>query len=457
VAWPDGLNPLARSITSDEARLALVQAQVRSVLDSYHGRLDAFAEALQNAVDALEARWSEWVPEETDDLSAEDARPRLTVALNFDENFVEVIDNGVGIAPAKVEELLEPFGSDKRGLGKRGHKGVGTTFLAYGHPKFELHTKHEFSDGPIAYAIEGGRAWATQPFGKIVPPTYKRISGIHPRLSKIESGTCVRIYFDGSTPIRDLSAILHNSPIMWGYVLRASTAIGRVSMGSVPTPKWIESIAISVAHRDGTEVVPFEFPWPHLSLKKGDSAELQWLQNNPGTTRQYKLVYARKSHAQLKVLLQDSLTQAENSDNPELVAIAKDFLKYEAGVYASLAYKNTFYEDAFRTQIKKPNAERLSIPYGVGGGVSVGSVSMPMSVLMSHRVETMQPQTRRRYFLLVDLNSNFSPDIGRKTVPQDVDRLSHGSRLKCSGLSASRLRDCNSTVTRPREGRRPQP
>ena len=46
-----------------------------------------------------------------------------------------------------------------------------------------------------------------------------------------------------------------------------------------------------------------------------------------------------------------------------------------------------------------------------------------MADLQAHTSPTIQPQLRRRFFLMLHLNDNFSPDIGRKTIPQELRSL----------------------------------
>ncbi|WP_394249469.1 ATP-binding protein [Arthrobacter pityocampae] len=421
---PQQFNPLLNTPTNHELRLGYEQSKVRSVIDSYHGRLDAFAEAIQNAVDAIERRWSTWKHEESE-LTPIDAAPRIRIFINEPENAVEVLDNGNGIELDKLEELLEPYASDKRNSPDptRGHKGVGTTFLAYGHPSFEIHTRTSGMSEAVGYKIEGGRVWAMAE--QIVqPPDYNLVEYTNPSLSQYESGTFVKIKFDSNTNLRTLATILHNKPKMWREVLRSNTALGNVTLGakSKHLKDWEKFLAVTLEHRDGQEQVPFGFPLPHQP-ENVLARELQWLQNNPSKKREYSVIYVERDYAALQQLLAAEVAELENSEDEESQVILDRLRKYEVSAYASLAYKNTFYEEQFREQISTPNAQRLSLMPGVGGGVMVASVGMPMGALQSHLAEKMQPQERRRYFLLLEFNQRYSPDIGRKTIPQDLEPL----------------------------------
>lgn len=345
---PQQFNPLLNNPTNQELRLGYVQSKVRSVIDSYHGRLDAFAEAIQNAVDAIEGRWSTWKHEESEHTPI-DAAPRLRIIINEPENAVEVIDNGNGIEVDKLRELLEPYASDKRAFlaPTRGHKGVGTTFLAYGHPIFEIHTRTPGMSEAVGYKIEGGREWVMAEQA-VQPPDYKRVETTHPSLSQYESGTFVKVKFDSNTSLRTLATVLHNTPQMWREVLRSNTALGNVTLGDKKKhlKDWAKFLVVTLEHRDGQESVPFEFPLPHLA-ENVTARELQWLQNNPANKREYSLIYIERDHAALQQLLASELQDLQNQADDDSQVILDRLKKYEVSAYASLAYKNTFMRSSF--------------------------------------------------------------------------------------------------------------
>ena len=438
--YSERFNPLTkenRGPTDPDLFLDFAKSQVRSIIDSYHGRMDAFAEAIQNGIDAIEKRWSSWNGEISDDLP--DSTPRIKIVLDADNNSMEVIDNGTGIDALKLEELLEPFATDKRNSEnpQRGHKGVGTTFLAYGHPRFEIHTKTNEMRESVGYLIEGGRTWVTGS-GSSNPPDYFRLKESHPALNHLESGTVVKVTFDQTTNLKSVARVIHSRPLMWATVLRSNTAVGFVALETRrdDRPNWAQQMGVAVEIRHvGTEQAEFQFPFPHLLPGNDVTRELQWLQSNPDKNDKkiFELVYVERGYEALRSLLKDEIHELENSDDETEQAILSAFSKYEVGVYASLAYKNTFYEDQF-DQLIKTHTDRLTLHPGVGGGVMVASMGMPMGGLQTHLLETMQPQDRRRYFLLVHFNHRYSPDIGRKTIPQEVEPLVQWLELMLLGL-----------------------
>lgn len=447
---PATFNPLRETPSDEDLRSAYEQSTVRSVIDSYHGRVDAFAEAIQNAVDAVEKRWRDWSGPLDESIDA-DSVPRIRIVLDSDENAIHVIDNGVGIDPVSLPALLTPYVSDKRGTATRGHKGVGTTFLAYGHPTFEIHTKIAGMGEAIGYKVQDGRKWAV---GDTVTgaPDYTQVGKTHPSLGHYESGTYVRVTLDSTTNLRSVNGVLHNTKEMWAAILRSNTAIGNVQL-QIPLdrrPEWAKALVVTVEHRDGQESPTFDFPLPHSSAER--ARELQWLQNNPSGNREYELIYIERDHKSLEQLLGTVLDDLRNNDDEDSRTLCELFDRYEVAAYASLAYKNTFYEELFRKQIRNPSAQRLSLAPGVGSGILVASVGMPMGSLQAHLSETMLPQERRRYFLLLHFNYRYSPDIGRKTIPQELEPLVkwlEGELLRLLRTQGARLLRDRESSTRP--------
>ena len=110
------------------------------VLESYNSNYDFLAEAVQNAVDAIE-----------------DAKLRgrsgpfcLNVTINLQENSLSVLETGIGMTEAELSRAVAPHVSlkvDNKIITQRGdkhryrgYKGVGLTLLAYGTDDLTLHS-----------------------------------------------------------------------------------------------------------------------------------------------------------------------------------------------------------------------------------------------------------------------------------------------------------------------------
>lgn len=429
-------NPLETDLAADLIRDAQ-QSTVANIRQSYHGRMDSFAEAIQNAVDALEKRWSDWGGPGEQGLDATvDERPQLRVILDCATNLVDIIDNGIGMEESELRQALVPNVTFKRfDSQQRGQKGVGTTYLIYGHNLFTIETKTPSTT--CAYELKGGLEWSqespTPPF-----PVFQQV----PPLGYLENygrGTVVRLLFGLGTNYGNLSSTYFNRPELWDFQLRSYTAIGLISLGksAADPPPWVANIEIILELKNtpgaGTRVLPFEFPFPHKALPTQDVAELQTLQNNPHSTNKYKLIYFGRTHVDLMQLLQPELEKLKeesgaaepNTAEAELYdQVLVDLEAGEIAAYASLAYTNRLYEESFKNWIKQPGAQRLG-NLNVRGGLIIASQGMVIGEVLSHRenYRTLRPEQRPRYFLLLHFNQSYRPDIGRKTIPQDKEKV----------------------------------
>ena len=109
---------------------------------------DPFAEALQNAMDAVDKRKR---------IETGAYEPHLWISIDLRQNQLSVTDNGCGFYEEEFKTFLCPNVSFKDGETTRGRKGVGATYLAYGFNFLQLGTK---SPGYQQLAeIRDGRQW----------------------------------------------------------------------------------------------------------------------------------------------------------------------------------------------------------------------------------------------------------------------------------------------------------
>lgn len=80
--------------------LQQIRQSIRGIDESYNNFWDILAELLQNAVDAIRRA-----------NAAEPGKISLTIDCVCRE--ISIRDNGCGIAPDKLVELLRPFSTDK--------------------------------------------------------------------------------------------------------------------------------------------------------------------------------------------------------------------------------------------------------------------------------------------------------------------------------------------------------
>jgi DNA topoisomerase VI subunit B len=121
----EGFDPLATGNLEHDYSRIIQQSQKRDILNilrSYTGTLDVFSEAVQNAIDAVDAK----------QRGNKNFIPRIHITIDLQNNLLRFVDNGIGLSLEQVRLFLRPNVSFKENQNYRGHKGVGATFLAYG-------------------------------------------------------------------------------------------------------------------------------------------------------------------------------------------------------------------------------------------------------------------------------------------------------------------------------------
>ena len=422
---PETFDPLSFQPTGPDELAAHARNIVKNVLDSYTGRFDILAEAVQNAMDALEVRWGAGLDQADGRKDAE--VPTLKVRLDANANELTVSDNGGGIAGERITKVFTPHLSPKifEGGATRGHKGVGTTFLIYGHPAFEVHTKTAGSE-VNSYRLVGGSDWVAGSSTSAPPQFERMLDGRAAVLDSFGSGTAVRVKVDETTRLGRLRSAQYNKLDTWELVLRTYTALGVIDVGTPPhrRAEWLKNLQVTLelsgVPGGGTRVIAPTFRYPHTDVAQRVSLAELWA-GSVSSGNRYDMLYVELGRDELERALSTAITELENSDSTEEREILQLLRQYETEVYASWGYKNTLYEDIYRDAITEPSAKRYQY-MNVQGGLLVGSVGMPIGQINDHPYTTMKPEYRRRLFMIASFNSKYSPDLGRKTIPAH-DRL----------------------------------
>src|SRR4051794_17326745 len=104
------LDVLGRENLDDEERLYGLCLAIENIVTSYDDQLDAFAETMQNSVDAVIQRW-----DESDDAMRA-YTPRITVHIDVSSRTLCVTDNGCAVARENFTDVFRPNFSLKRRL-----------------------------------------------------------------------------------------------------------------------------------------------------------------------------------------------------------------------------------------------------------------------------------------------------------------------------------------------------
>lgn len=230
----DPLNVSDAALPDESVILKRTKRSIHSILHSYVGWYDPFAELIQNAMDSVEKR-----------AQKEDYVKKISIVIDEQKNQCTVSDNGVGLDENAFYKFLAPHESFKE-KGERGSKGVGTTFLAYGfnYIRIDTKTKHFEARGEM----EDARNWLHNDNASSNPEVFPTDEPhIDDGFDEFSSGVSITIRFDESTKPSKLSWPGLKSAEVWHIALSVKTALGAIAQATVAN--------ITVKHIDkhGTE------------------------------------------------------------------------------------------------------------------------------------------------------------------------------------------------------------
>lgn len=201
---------------SEEAVIGSVKREIRNILNSYVGWYDPFCELIQNSLDAIDKR------KEKEEFDGE-----IHIIVNLKENTITVTDNGIGFKESEYMKFLAPNFSFKSD-GFRGHKGVGTTYLAYGFNYIQIYTKTP--DFKANGVMKDARSWLDDPSPSDNPKVVEDNGNVKdPWFDAIDRGTSMTIQCDSESYPKDLSWMGIDNADSWLKVLRVQTGLGQIN------------------------------------------------------------------------------------------------------------------------------------------------------------------------------------------------------------------------------------
>lgn len=247
-------DPLKSVVQDEDYRRSLVSG----VLESYNSNYDFLAEAVQNAVDAIEDA----------KLRKYTSPYRIDVTINLNENYASVLDTGVGMSEEELVQVVAPHVSlktDNRIIKRRGdrhsyrgYKGVGLTLLAYGTDDLRIHSKPQGGE-LVALRMRYGNAWARG--DRLEAAMVDRDDEESP-LDKHDRGTFIRLQFSQSTRPRSLAGLTRHISA-WDAILRTRTAAGQILMGRSPLVDIEVSLTLVDSQGESSVDVTPAFLFPH--------------------------------------------------------------------------------------------------------------------------------------------------------------------------------------------------
>jgi hypothetical protein len=381
---------------------------VEGILESYHSSYDVLSEAVQNAVDAVE------------DAKLTGLKPPylIEVTVNLAENWIGILDTGLGMTPEQVTSAFAPHVSfkslsplkDKRNKRNmyRGYKGVGLTFLAYCTDHIVMHSKQ---DGVLTKArMQYGRAWATGERNERA--LMVEDSGPSP-LDGLARGTYVQVRFSAETRPKSLSKLAGTLPV-WVTILRTKTAIGQVLLGRDSlAPLKVKLKLVDGTKTNSADVEPV-FLYPHtierqppfrfLNLVEYHGAHAEVTTPPADKLRQDGLYLEWETNRIFK-----ELTQQQQS------AHAEHLKSYSPFVYAFVPYQGSIWTDL--NEIATGVKHRTYLDSGLMIAVNRQRLADRLEINAT-RYETFS----RNVFVIVHFD-DAKPDQGRKTIEVEAEEF----------------------------------
>ena len=194
---------MAKQIDFLQPTAPQIRHQIKNIVDSYNHDWDLLAELTQNSVDAITLE--------------NPIHGRIELEIDACDKRIIVADNGCGIPPSALPELLAPFSTGKMGSESLiGQKGVGISFVIFSSSRFEIETHHR--DGSCRASISGAWAWIDSQTDELPKLSFESID------PDSSFGTKVTLLLP-SESTNDFFRYSYDQLVM---ILRTRTAIGDV-------------------------------------------------------------------------------------------------------------------------------------------------------------------------------------------------------------------------------------
>jgi len=399
----DSLANATNHILSEVAHRNIV-----NILKSYTGFYDIFAEAIQNAIDGLEARAA---------TSTTTYEPQLWIEIDLPGRSVRVVDNGCGMNEEQFKLCFTPNVSFKRDQPLRGQKGVGATFLAYGFSFARLESKAARKG--LGAILRGGRLWAEDKTGKVPRPRFEEIVFDVAELHDESSGTSIQIVLGNAPGERPQKLDWQGATTarQWLDVLRVKTPLGGIYLRAAPfhyavTIKVRSDAGVTSEHSTRVDYLyPHEIP----DIKAASLSDLQRalaaLKGDPATIQRKLPDEFKNLECLWDIWDEPSLASLGLSADDQTLLARHQVIVYGAFVHSTRVW------DHFNDEILKLRGDyRL-----LRGGLQMASDHMPQGELITIPLNKAIGYQNNAHVIVHFTNG--SPDLGRKTFQPEYHEL----------------------------------
>ncbi len=418
----DSWDPLSPATSlADEIYAATLKREIRNIIKSYTGWFDPVSELIQNALDAVDQRAEQ----------EKDYTPKIWIEVDLGRNQISVTDNGIGFKKEEFLTFLRPSVSYKK-PGRRGDKGVGATYLAYGFDFLQIGTKTK--DFAWVGNLEGGREWVDDEKRIVVRPTLRQADPIHSVYNEIDRGSTFCLKFTGRN-VRPSSLAWFGAATadQWETSLRIKTPLGGIYMDrAVPKTKCIIQVVGEGGKQETKEVSECTYLYPHLviptcadlreMIKKQQEAARMGKGDSKLPDRYYGLngIYSFWSH--------QDLLDGKGPLRPRLDQDELDLIKrYRPSVYGFFTFTTDVWDEYNDDMVKLRKGERI-----LRGGLQMAANGMPQGpLLLIPLTANIGYQQTSHVVVHLDLAD---PDLGRKGFQPELETLSEKLAASLVGL-----------------------
>lgn len=415
-------DPLAAKYDgNEEVVIRALKREITNILNSYVGWYDPFCELIQNALDAIDKR-----KEEDDEFV-----PQIHVLIDLLKNSISVTDNGIGFKEAEYKKFLAPNFSFKAGGTTRGHKGVGTTYLAYGFNYIQIATKTP--DFSAIGVMKGAKHWLSDPAPASNPNVIAdKNEVVDDFFCNIDRGTSMTIICDSESYPRDLSWMGLNTANSWLKVLRVQTGLGQVRSAS--KVQVIVEVIDKTGKRTSDTIQDPSYLQINEFVDKAKSVD-EIINKMDELAQAYGKDYRMPAkYSKLEAVYDnwgcEKLLQKVSFDEEQVEQIKK----YNIGVIFSYVYSLAIWDKIDASiGIRKGN-------HVLYGGIQLAANNMPQGELIQIPL-TKNIGRQKQANILIHFD-NCSADLGRKGFKKEITDLAKEVSRKLMDGPLMKIRSC---------------
>ena len=404
-------DPLQEKLEDEGLLAAAKKRQIKNILKSYVSSYDPFSELIQNSMDAVDIRLTR--------LKETGYQKKIFITINLVHNSFSITDNGIGFNEEEFKSFLAPNISFKDGNKTRGHKGVGSTYIAFGFDYLQLGTKSENVE--FIAELVNGRKWVEDNEGIVTKPSVKKSVLLHEHFSKIDRGSTFTIKFGGDyTRPKSLTYFAANTAQQWLHILLIKTPLGNIDFFKTNTSTTY--FHLEVIDQDGvfTEIAnePALYSYPHTKIQA--SINLKDI-----IAYQGKLITAGKPLSSLPSKFSRLNGIYEFFTTQELKSIPTNKLKeehrnlidsYNITAYGYFCYSTDIWDELNDKIIKLRKGTRL-----LKGGLQLANNFMTQGDLIAIPLTSNIGYQNQAHIIVHFLNAD--PDLGRKGFQPELKEV----------------------------------